>query len=162
MNEDDDFWHSYARTVKPLTAVKNKPALPRSEKKKTVLKPVSEAPKIINSATKPSAHRFNRSTERDLRSGDVEIDARIDLHGLQENPAYEALMQFVGRNIKNGSRRLLIITGKGSGGAGLLKTSLPYWLNHSPYAAQILDLRPAANKHGGAGAFYVTLRKPKT
>ena len=78
---------------------------------------------------------------------------------LTQSEAFEALARFLHRKVKAGKKILLIVTGKGRGDAGVLKTQLPFWLTQLPEAAQILALRPAAIKHGGSGAFYVLLRR---
>ena len=38
---------------------------------------------------------------------------------------------------------------------------LPDWLSVSPYADRIVALRPAHISHGGGGAVYVILRRPR-
>lgn len=104
---------------------------------------------------------LDRNIERRLRQGETPIDARIDLHGMRQNEARQALDDFITRQAKAGRRCLLVITGKGRGGEGVLRASLDSWLAASSEAARILALRPAALKHGGAGAFYVLLRRGK-
>ena len=44
---------------------------------------------------------------------------------------------------------------------GAIRASLPDWLACSPYADQIVALRPAHISHGGAGAVYVILRRSR-
>jgi DNA-nicking Smr family endonuclease len=44
---------------------------------------------------------------------------------------------------------------------GAIRASLPDWLAYSPYADQIVALRPAHISHGGAGAVYVILRRAR-
>jgi DNA-nicking Smr family endonuclease len=54
-----------------------------------------------------------------------------------------------------------IITGKGERGEGVLRQALPRWLAEAPNAGRILALEQAQARHGGAGAFYVLLRKAR-
>jgi len=89
----------------------------------------------------------------------IKIDARIDLHGMTQAEAHGALAHFMASTAKAGCRNLLIITGKGRGGEGVLRTNLPRWLESLPEAGSVLALRPAAPKHGGDGAFYLLLKK---
>jgi DNA-nicking Smr family endonuclease len=53
---------------------------------------------------------------------------------------------------------LLVITGKGSGGEGVLRGGVPRWLASGEHAARILKVEAAQPRHGGGGAFYVLLR----
>jgi DNA-nicking Smr family endonuclease len=56
---------------------------------------------------------------------------------------------------------VLIITGKGSMGTGVLKRSLRPWLEAAPPAlrGRIHAIRPAEPRHGGNGAFYILLKR---
>jgi DNA-nicking Smr family endonuclease len=114
-------------------------------------------PKVAREAQKQTT--FDRRIERSLRLGKIEIEARIDLHGMTQEKAYAALENFMATQAKRGHRHLLIITGKGKNKEGTLRSNLPHWLQSLPETPQILTLRPAAPKHGGEGAFYVMLKK---
>lgn len=107
-------------------------------------------------------HDLDRDAERDVRQGNIDIDARIDLHGMTQAEAFDALTHFMAAQVKMGRRNLLIITGKGKDMQGVLRTNLPHWLETLPEARHIRALRPAAPQHGGHGAFYVLLKKKKT
>jgi DNA-nicking Smr family endonuclease len=54
---------------------------------------------------------------------------------------------------------LLIITGKGSDGNGILKQQLPRWLETDILKSKILAMTPARPEDGGHGALYVLLRR---
>jgi len=62
-------------------------------------------------------------------------------------------------------RCVLIITGKGfraKDGAvqtGILRASVPRWLNEAPNRARILAFASARDRHGGGGALYVLLKR---
>ena len=104
---------------------------------------------------------LGRRAEKELRQGEIEIEARIDLHGMTQAKAYAALARFMAVQVKNRRRKLLVITGKGREGQGVLRQNLRDWLRSLPEAPSLLALRPAAPKHGGDGAFYVVLRRDK-
>ncbi|HUY68235.1 MAG TPA: Smr/MutS family protein [Alphaproteobacteria bacterium] len=104
---------------------------------------------------------LDKSLERRLRAGDVAIGARLDLHGMTQREAHCALEDFLERQVAAGKRVLLVITGKGRMGGGVLRARLAGWLAASPCATHIRGVRSAAPKHGGAGAFYVLLGKRK-
>jgi DNA-nicking Smr family endonuclease len=106
-----------------------------------------------------SVSLLERAREKKLRQGEFTIDAKLDLHGMTQVEAFAALSVFMHKKAAAGKRHLLIITGKGRGGEGVLRRNLEKWLSQLPEAGRVLALRPAAIKHGGDGAFYVVLRK---
>jgi DNA-nicking Smr family endonuclease len=105
-----------------------------------------------------------RSAER-LKRGELPIEARLDLHGMTQDEAHEALGRFLSRAEAHGLRCVLVITGKGfrrlgeGGGLGILKGAVPRWLNEAPNRARVLAFSAAQPQHGGGGALYVLLRR---
>lgn len=98
------------------------------------------------------------SVERNVRKGRVDIDGRIDLHGMTQAQAKKALSTTILRAAKRGDRCLLVITGKGPRLDGVLRTQLPGWLAGPTLRPTITTFAQAHAKHGGAGAWYVFLR----
>ena len=102
-----------------------------------------------------------------LRRGRIEPEARIDLHGMTSERAHGLLTGFILGAHARDLRLVLVITGKGSADEsawqprrhGILRHSLPHWLAAPPLNARILQVAPAHQRHGGAGAFYVYLRR---
>lgn len=103
-----------------------------------------------------------RQGER-FRRGQMPIEGKIDLHGRTQAEAHDALQHFVERAFKAGKRQLLVITGKGmtQSKSGILKTNVPRWLNEAPMRRLILAISQARPEHGGEGALYVLLKRPK-
>ena len=108
--------------------------------------------------------------DRRLAQGLVSPDAQIDLHGLGIDAAYTRLMASLMQAHLTGGRVLLVIAGKsrphddhaGRGNRrGAIRAKLLDWLAASPHASRIAAVRPAAQRHGGAGAVYVVLRKAR-
>jgi len=115
-----------------------------------------------SNALQPNPGIDRRTAER-LRKGAMEIDRRIDLHGMTEANAHAALDRFVRQAWRDGARVLLVITGKGSvrEGGGVLRRNLPRWLATGEHAARVLRIESAQPRHGGAGAYYVLLRRQR-
>jgi DNA-nicking Smr family endonuclease len=90
------------------------------------------------------------------------IELRLDLHGLDQDRARAVLEGFLRRAWDEGYRAVLVITGKGLQGDGILRRRTPEWLA-APHLAQIVaGISEAHRRHGGEGALYVALkRKPR-
>lgn len=90
------------------------------------------------------------------------IGARIDLHGMDQDRARAALEAFVLRSWDEGYRAVLVITGKGARGDGILRRRTPEWLAGPALRAAVAGISEAHRRHGGEGALYVALkRKPR-
>ena len=99
-------------------------------------------------------HRIARERE--------DIGARLDLHGLDQDRARNVLDAFLARAWNDGWRAVLVITGKGVQGDGVLKRRAPEWLAAPHLAHIVAGISDAARHHGGEGALYVALkRKPR-
>ncbi|WP_448192124.1 Smr/MutS family protein [Azospirillum sp. sgz301742] len=101
-----------------------------------------------------------RTADR-LRRGKLEIDGRIDLHGMTQAQAHTALASFVHRAWHEGRRCVLVITGKGSFSAegGVLRRSVPRWLGDAPLRSMVLAVQSAQPRDGGDGALYVLIKR---
>lgn len=101
-------------------------------------------------------HRADR-----LRRGKQEIEGRLDLHGMRQIEAHDALIGFVAAAQRAGKKTLLVITGKGSfsNGDSVLRQNVPVWLNEAPLRGKILAITPAHPRDGGSGALYVVLKR---
>ena len=97
----------------------------------------------------------------------------IDLHGQSLDEANNRIKDFILKSFNEGIEKLKIITGKGihshnekdpfvSKKMGILKYSVPDFLNKDVELTNIIkSLSPATIEDGGAGAFYIYLRKKK-
>ncbi len=103
------------------------------------------------------------------------IQDRVDLHGMTQIKAHQALTVFIHRCYQQQKQDILVITGKGitldkriiikestpnkTQGKGVLRRSLPGWLEASNLASYIHFYTNTHPFEGGTGAFYVRLRK---
>jgi DNA-nicking Smr family endonuclease len=137
--------------------------------------PASGRPNRSSSSPRqaPLPATLSRRGARKIASGRVEIDARIDLHGMRQSEAHAALRRFLMSCRADGCRTVLVITGKGGAlrdatpdavpcertDRGILKRNVPRWLVEPDLAAIVVSFTTAHARHGGDGALYVTLRR---
>ena len=116
----------------------------------------------------PPLEAFDRKLHARLAKGQDRIDARLDLHGLTEKRAAAALTGFVQKAHGRGQRNVLVITGKGNRTgldefnrpkSGVLRRSVPEFLARRPLSLIVHSFAEAHERHGGAGALYVRLRR---
>lgn len=169
--DDKRIWAKVAGTVTPRPGRKPPSEDEPDQKvaKRKAIEPLkSKAPameaspvaKAKRSATPPRPSE--RSGERRIRRGRVEIAGRLDLHGMTQDQARAALASFLARLAKNEGGCALVITGKGRiGGEGILRRRLPEWLAEPELAALSSGYAPAHIRHGGEGAWYVFVKKPR-
>jgi DNA-nicking Smr family endonuclease len=171
--EDAALWQKAMADVKPLRRRR-----PRKRRAGSA-EPPQAAPSNAATTTRPAAPvqpppakppagpraqpgtGIDRATLARLKRGDIPISGRLDLHGMTQADAHAALDGFIGRAASAGKRLLLVITGKGSDGDGVLRRMLPSWINSGPHAARVLRIEPAHARHGGGGAWYVYLRRDR-
>ncbi|MGE5517595.1 MAG: Smr/MutS family protein [Bacteroidota bacterium] len=165
-------WRSVASTVVPLpgrqvpdedaveapAVAAPDPAPPSSPPPvRPAAPPVPRVLPDLSHGTTPGLDK--RSAER-MKKGEMEIDGRLDLHGMTQDTAHGALIAFVTRAYDSGRRCLLVITGKGNRtGMGVLRSNVPRWLNQSPCRERILGFSHARPQHGGEGALYVLIKR---
>ena len=124
----------------------------------------------------PPLAAFDRRTAQRLSRGQLEPDARIDLHGHGLELARMQLYHFLEAQRRQGMRLVLVITGKGASPfarhtlhgmshfhsperEGRLRREVPIWLHESIFREHVSGFQPAHPRHGGGGAFYLRLRR---
>lgn len=190
--EEKALWRKVARSVTPLSEDRRRaleaddpssPAEtepPASGKAKLKSSSAPVRPSRPHGVKPPHHHHIptphDRSAEKRVRRGRVEIDARIDLHGLTQDQALSSLRHFLSMAHASGYRTVLVITGKGLKARereaqpweypdepGVLRRKLGEWLGMPEFKPLVSGYAAAHARHGGSGAFYVTLRvRPKT
>lgn len=168
--EDRELWRRVAATTQPLrprsdsvlreemerlmgNAVPSPDTEPAPNRRSPVFPPPAEAPPAF--VPQP----LEDKTLRQLAKGKKNIDSRIDLHGMTQDRARAALLDFLQMAQRAGHRIVLVITGKGERGQGILRQSVPRWLDTPAFAGVVNGYRNAHVSHGGEGALYVRLRR---
>lgn len=170
MDDDALVWKRLADSVTAYktapSPVRAKPsAYPRRGKRpaKPAARPVTQAKTAV--APTPIDLRsgehagLDRSTRRRLAQGQQPIEARLDLHGLTAAQAERKLAGFIAVAEGQGCRCVLVITGKGANGKGVLRRLVPLWLKTPPLSSRVLAISAARQADGGDGALYVMLRR---
>ena len=117
----------------------------------------------------PPLAPLDKRLKRRLARGRGAIDRSIDLHGMTQPEAHDALRGFLAGAQARGDRLVVVVTGKGAARAsgpeswgeapGVLRRSVPHWLHAPDLRPIVLGFEEAGRAHGGAGALYVRLRR---
>ena len=95
----------------------------------------------------------------------------LDLHGFTLDEANKEIDHLIRQSYKNGTNKLIIVTGKGlhsehekdpyvSKDLGILRYSVPEYIkNNNELMSMIYEIKTADIEDGGSGAFYIFLKK---
>jgi DNA-nicking Smr family endonuclease len=181
---DQDLWDVVKRGVTPLLR-KQKQAQGKGAAMAAVIQsarpmaaphPVAIIKRKGLGDVPPALAQLDRRTAQRLSRGQIEPEAKLDLHGEGVETARIKLLHFLARERQHGSRNVLVITGKGASPfarhtlhgnthfhtperEGRLRREVPLWLHEESFRQHAVAFQPAHPKHGGGGAFYVRLRK---
>ena len=182
---DFHLWTAVAATVDPLrrkgllklgagplplpveeTLPVSGPTPPRRKPARAPFLPPYQAP--LPAASAPDK-AVDPAIRKKVGRGRIDIDGRIDLHGMTQAEARGALHRFIHARFARGDRTVLVITGKGARTdndyiaamteRGVLRTMLPIWLSEPSLSPMVSGWSVAARGHGGEGAWYVRLRR---
>ena len=150
---------------KPKSKVTVPDLAQRQPAAKTALRPKPSSPPLND---------FETRRARRLGSGRLPIQARLDLHGLRQDEAHMVLLRFLRAAQANGLKHVKVITGKGNANPeaevrpfslfddnrrGVLRDSVPRWLNEHECRPLVVSFTEAGRSHGGSGALYIQIRK---
>ena len=152
---------------KPLPVKPDKPEPPNAAASAGKAKPPAPAQKPGPAAAPPNG--IDRRTRTRLARGSLQIDARLDLHGLTQSLAHQRLRQFLEGEQARGAKLVLVITGKGKPAddvgsgqeRGVLRRAVPGWLAGPEFRHLVATFDEAGRRHGGGGALYVRLRRKR-
>ncbi len=173
--DERQLWRKVTRTLAPLRkdtkgSVAEEPEITSGAQAVSptpVETKVAVAKKIVPNK-KPQLQELDRKTRHKLSRGGNSIDATIDLHGMRQSEAHTALRQFLAAAQHRGDRFVIVITGKGdrdqiAAGSqrqrGVLRTSVPHWLQTGEFQSFVVGYSEASRQHGGAGAIYIQIRR---
>ena len=95
----------------------------------------------------------------------------IDLHGFNLEQANTKIEKIINDSYQNGTFKIIVVTGKGlhsnvekdpyvSKDLSILKYSVPEYIKNNPeLMKKIIEIKNAEIEDGGAGAFYIFLKK---
>ena len=172
--EESEAWEKLAATVTPMHPAAHRPvpaaARPVPPKQPKLRKdpparPMADAPQA---RPKPSpAGNLDSHWDRRLKSGALQPDLTLDLHGHNLDAAYDRLMGGVAQARALDMRTILLVTGKSrpvaaadrGGSRGAIRAKVLDWLAASTHHDAIAAVRRAHQRHGGDGALYIVLRR---
>ncbi|MDX9998191.1 MAG: Smr/MutS family protein [Phenylobacterium sp.] len=166
--EEMRLWGLVASTVHPLPGRTVPRPPPESEPEPPApppaarLTPGSKAPASAKPNPAPrrvGAEPIEPGRLARIARGRDPIGGRIDLHGLDQDRARAALEAFLFRAWEDGYRSVLVITGKGTLGDGVLRRRAPEWLADPRLSGIVAGISEAHRRHGGQGALYVALKR---
>ena len=99
-----------------------------------------------------------------LRRGEFAVQDHIDLHGMIQPDAKQALRDFIIKSVGKGMRTVLVVHGRGLGSPGgrpVLKHATAQWLSHGEIGAHVHAFATSRPQDGGAGAMYVLLKRQR-
>jgi len=159
--EEKRVWDKVAKTVSPRRRFKGakaaKPLPPPSGRDEFAA--MLRLPPAPREAARAAPQSLDINQDKRTRRGRVEIDATIDLHDLYQMPARAALVKAIIRASNRNHKCVLVITGKGKRGEGVLRRNFPEWISQEPIRPLVATYAPAHIKHGGSGAWYVFLKR---
>lgn len=176
-------WARVAGTVTPLKGRRNVakavqtevvdslPPVPARLRKIGRVPPPPAPPAATPAKPRPlDRHGLDASWDARLGRGVVQPDFTLDLHGHSLDAAHARLDHGLTLALAHGARVVLLITGRArphddhsarGERRGAIRAKFLDWLSAGPHASRIAAIRPAHPRHGGGGAFYIVLRRPK-
>jgi DNA-nicking Smr family endonuclease len=117
------------------------------------------APASMRPTARGAPEELEPRRQRRLSRERDPIEDRIDLHGFGRFEAEDQLRAFLAGAQARGLKSVLVITGQGRRGGGIIRASVHEWLQSPALRPMVSGFASAHRRHGGDGAIYVTLRK---
>ena len=121
------------------------------------------------SARAPFNSQLDSHWNRKLKAGQIAPDYTLDLHGHSLDGAYNRIISGIDQARAMGARVVLVIAGRDRGAdpadratkRGAIRAKMLDWLAASHHAEAIAAVRRAHIRHGGEGALYLVLKRPR-
>jgi DNA-nicking Smr family endonuclease len=167
--EEAELWTRVTATIRPLSREIDR--LEPSERNQRIFASGRSSPIVqARRSTAPALARpiqdssLDGTWDRRLRSGHVEPDRVLDMHGMNLDTAWRAIDRSLEQAIAAGERLVLLITGHHRSGdppveRGRIRAAIHDWLAASRHASRIAAVRGAHRRHGGGGSLYLVLRR---
>ena len=160
-DDEKQLWRRVAARVKTRRPVAEDDEATLAARTKTAAVRVAKTASSASAPAKsrPATQPQNRGAEKRVRRGRVEIGGTLDLHSHSQDTGRAALARFLFAAHAQGARTVVVITGVGRSGQGVLKRRLPEWLAERELRPLVSGFAQAHRTHGGEGAYYVFLRR---
>ena len=170
--EERAIWAKVTASVRAFAPAMAEPGAAAEQAAEPAPPPIAEAKpaRVRLPAPAPRARvgeTLDAGWDRRLARGLVAPEMVLDLHGYRVADAHAALDQALGEAVARGVRLLLVVTGRPPRDReppvrrGAIRAAIGDWLALSGHAARIAAVRNAHQRHGGAGALYVVLRRER-
>lgn len=163
-----ELWAKATADVRPSRTRPKKTVASPAPPAEPVSAPAAPAPTILVTPARapkpaPPVLDIDRRTRVKLKRGRLDVDAKIDLHGMRQAEAQRALNSFLRRAQADGARIAIVVTGKGAtrDEGGVLRRVVPLWLEAAGLRDVVSGFGSAARHHGGEGALYVRIRRAR-
>jgi len=172
MSDEEDLFGKAMRDVR--RAQESPRRVTDKSRKQAVRAPSSKPPQPM--ADVAPAHRPERSETpwilkadgvsaermRQLSAGRPPVDVEIDLHGMTQEQALQALAKALEEALFQGWRVLSLVHGRGLHSKDkrpVLKQAVYRWLNEGPYAGWVLAAMPRPGTGGGSALVLLRRRR---
>ena len=167
--DEAELWARVTASIRPLSREpqKTRPESPAP----AVATKVEKVPPVRAPESKPLASRpvrpgttLDGTWDRKLRSGALQPDRVVDLHGMNLDRAWNSIDTALELASEAGERLILLVTGHHRPGEppiqrGKIRAAVHDWLTVSRHAGRIAAVRGAHPRHGGGGSLYIVLRR---
>jgi DNA-nicking Smr family endonuclease len=157
--EEQHIWGMVAATIHPLPGRGTPTASQEAARTETAARIAPPRPKASKAKLREQLDAIEPNRRHRIAREREDIGARLDLHGMDQVRARAVLESFLTNAFHEGWRAVLVITGKGVQGDGVLKRRAPEWLAAPHLAHIVAGISDAARHHGGEGALYVALKR---
>jgi len=168
--DEAELWARVTSTIRPLSrqpieASKSLETQAKAvEPQRAAAKPATLQPPPPPPPPPRPGTTLDGSWDKKLKTGAIEPDRILDLHGLTLDRAWSAIDRALEQAIASGDRILLLITGHERPDSppvqrGRIRAAVHDWLAVSRHAGRIAAVRAAHGRHGGGGSLYIVLRR---